>query len=102
MLTHLVDRMGKSDTALGRFAEFLEAPLAAAAGVDLRLDDPERPGKLLRSFDGFLDTHRRIASGNRDAVLREQFLGLIFVDVHGAALKQIEARNGRRASRHLA
>ena len=32
-----------------------------------------------RGFDG----KRRIAGGNRNAVLGEQFLGLIFMDVHG-------------------
>ena len=47
MLAHFVDRVGEADAALGVVAEFLELALAAAAGVDLRLDDPQRSGKLL-------------------------------------------------------
>ena len=83
MLAHLVDRMGEPDAALGAVAKFLELALAAAAGVDLRLHDPQRPGKLLRGLDRFLDAHRGIARGHRHAELREQLFGLIFVDVHG-------------------
>ncbi len=85
MLADFVDRMGEADAALGRLAEFLETALAAAAGVDLRLHDPQRPRKLLGGLDRFVDAHRGIASGNGHAILREQFLGLIFVDVHGRA-----------------
>ena len=44
----------------------------------------KRPGELLRGLDRFVDAHRGIARGNRHAIFREQFLGLIFVDVHGA------------------
>ncbi len=46
MRAHFVDRMGEADAALGVGAEFLELALAAAAGVDLRLDDPQGPGQL--------------------------------------------------------
>ena len=67
MLAHLVDRMGEADAALGAVAELLELALAAAAGVDLRLHDPKRPGQLLRRLDRFLDAHRRIARGDRNA-----------------------------------
>ena len=83
MLADLVDRPGEAHAALGVRPELLELALAAAAGVDLRLDHPQRPGKLLGRRDRFLDAHRRIARGHRHAIFREQFLGLIFVDVHG-------------------
>ena len=77
-----VDRLGEADAALGVGAQFLELALAAAAGVDLRLDHPQRSGELLGGLDRFVDAHRGMAGGNRHAELREQFLGLIFVDVH--------------------
>ena len=93
MLAHLVDRMREADAALGAVAQFLELALAAAAGVDLRLDDPQRSGKLLRGLNRLVDAHRGIARGHRHAVFREQLFRLIFVDVHGRALKQ----NGRDA-----
>ena len=85
MLAHLVDRMGEAHAALRRLAELLEFALAASAGVDLRLDDPQRSGKLVGRVDGLLDAHRGVTGRNRYAVFREQFLGLIFVDVHGRA-----------------
>ncbi len=83
-----VERLGEADAALGVGAEFLELALAAAAGVDLRLHDIERPGQLLGGLDGFLDRERGEAGGDGGAELREQFLGLIFVDVHGAPSSQ--------------
>ncbi len=51
--------------------------------MDLRLDDPERPRKLPGRGDGLLDGKRRVAGGNGNALLGEQFLGLIFMNVHG-------------------
>jgi len=72
----------EADAALGVGAELLELALAAPAGMNLRLHDIERPGQLLRGFDRPLHAHRGKARGNRNAELREQFLGLIFVDVH--------------------
>ena len=83
MLAHFVDRMREADAALGAFAKLLELALAAAAGVDLRLHDPQRPGQLARRLDGLVDAHRGIARGHRHAIFREQLFGLIFVDVHG-------------------
>ena len=76
---------GEADTALGIGAQFLELALATAAGVDLRLDDVERSGKLVDGGHRLLDAHRRDAGGDRHAKLRQQFLGLIFVDVHRTA-----------------
>ena len=99
MLAHLVDRMGEADAALGDRAKLLELALAAAAGVDLRLDDPQRSGKLARGLDRFVDAHRGIARGNRHAVFREQLFGLIFVDVHGRALNQIASSDAKPRER---
>ncbi len=99
MLADLVDRVGEADAALGVRAKLLELALAAAAGVDLRLDHPERSGKLLGGGDRLVDAHRGKAGGDRDAVLREQLFGLIFVDVHGRALKQNDGPDAKRAAR---
>ena len=49
-------------------------------------------GQLSGSGDRFVDAHRGMAGGDRHAELREQFLGLIFVDVHGAAKAQARGR----------
>src|SRR3546814_8796587 len=56
--------------------------LSAAACMVLRLDHVARSGKLLRGRDGLLDAQRGITGGHGHTEFREQFLGLIFVDVH--------------------
>ena len=47
MLANFVDRMGEPNAPLGVGTELLELALAPAAGVDLRLDDPQGPGSCL-------------------------------------------------------
>ena len=93
---HFLDRLGEADAALGIGAKLRELALAAAAGVDLRLHDPERPGQLLRGLDRLVDIHCRMARRNRHAELRKQLFGLIFVDVHrGPPLSRMPARMQR-------
>ena len=50
----LVDRLGEADAALVAGRGFLELALAAAAGMDLRLHHPDRPGELLGRGFGLL------------------------------------------------
>ena len=67
----------------GRLGELDAAALAAAAGVDLRLDDDDGGAEPLR---GLLGLGRRLgqpALGHGDAVLAKQLLRLILVNVHG-------------------
>lgn len=63
--------------------KFLELALAAAASVDLALDDVERAGKLLCGSFGFFDLENGDAFSNRRAVALQKSLGLIFVNIHG-------------------
>ena len=79
---NLVERLGQPNAALGVGAEFLELTLAAAARVDLRLHHIHRPGQRAGGGDRLVDRHRSMSRGHGDAEFREQFLGLIFVDVH--------------------
>ena len=62
------------------------AALAAATGVDLRLDDDELAAGLgdeaLRSGLRLVDGEGGVSLGHRDAVLREDLLALILVDLH--------------------
>ena len=44
---HLLDRAGEPDAALVARGRLLEPALAAAARMDLALDDPERPAEFL-------------------------------------------------------
>ena len=61
------------------------AALAAAAGMDLSLEHPNRPAQLLRRRDRLVDAVRLMPPRHRHAVLGENGLGLVFVDVHGWA-----------------
>ena len=80
--THFVGRMGEADAALRVGPELPEPALAAAAGMDLRLHHVKRSGQLVGRSDGFIDAHGGKTGRNRHTELRQQFLGLIFVDVH--------------------
>ncbi len=66
---------------VGALDQLDAAALAAAAGVDLRLDD-DRAAQAFGDFAGFGRVERHLALGNRHAVAREDGLGLIFVDFH--------------------
>ena len=81
----IVDALGQANAALGIGAQFLELALAASASVDLRLHDIQRPGQFLGACNRFFNGQRGMTGRNADAVFREQFLGLIFVDVHEAS-----------------
>ena len=90
---HFLDRLGEADAALGVGAELGELALAAAAGVDLRLHDPERPGQLLRGFHRFVDRH---GCDNRREPERRTSRAALWLDIRGyslrAALKEPTAR----------
>ena len=72
-LAHLLDRAGELDAAA----------LAAAAGMDLRLDHPDRPAQRPGGLLGLLGRVGDLPAQHGDAVLLEQRLGLVLVDVHG-------------------
>ena len=68
---------------LGLRARQLDASaLAAAAGVDLRLDDPDRAAQLLRRLGGLAHAEGRIAARHRDAEAGKDLLALVFVNLH--------------------
>ena len=62
--------------------ELYAAAFAAAAGVDLRLDDDDVGLEALRGFAGFFLGEGHFAARSGDAVAREDRLGLILVNLH--------------------
>ena len=64
------------------------AALAAAAGVDLRLDDPDRAAELLGGLDRLLDGEGRDAARHRHAELAQDFLALVLVNLHEVSLEE--------------
>ena len=59
------------------------AALAAAAGVDLRLDDDDAAAEAAGDLAGFGGVEGDFAARHRHAVPREDGFGLILVDFHG-------------------
>ena len=59
--------------------------LAAPAGVNLRLDHPERAVELAGRRLGLFGAQHDAPFGHRRAMVAEQGFRLIFVDMHGTA-----------------
>src|SRR3954467_800956 len=52
--------------------------------MDLRLDHPHAAAELLRRVERFFDAERGEPARRRHAILPEDFLALVFVDLHAA------------------
>jgi hypothetical protein len=81
---HAEHRLGRLLGLVDGLHHLDAAALAAAAGVDLRLDHPNRAAQLAGHVLRFLRGVGDDAARHRDAVFRQQALGLILVDVHGS------------------
>ena len=68
--------------AAGALGIVLEAPGATAAGMDLGFDHPDRSAQVAGGVLGFLRGESDPAAWGGDTELRQQALGLIFVNVH--------------------
>ena len=79
---------------VGVLRELDAAALAAAAGVDLRLDDDDAAAEPARDLAGLGGGERDFAARHGHAVAREDGLGLILVDFHGCS-----GPDGRRTHR---
>ena len=71
-LLHVVDRFDDLDAA----------GLAAAAGVNLCLHDPDRTAQVLGAVDRLVDAESRNAARHRHAEFAQYRLCLVFVDIH--------------------
>jgi len=69
---HLVDTVGELDAAA----------LAAATGMDLRLDNPFLTADGLRGRDRFIDRKTGLAAGYSNPVFGQNRLALILVNFH--------------------
>ena len=63
------------------------AGLAAAAGMDLRLDDPDRTAQRFRGGHCFIWRPGHAARGYRNAKTPENIFRLIFVQIHRVVLR---------------
>ena len=85
-LLDFVDRLGEAHAALFTGGGFLELALAAAARMNLRLDDPERTAEFLGGGFGFLDLENWNAARNRHSEFLENGFRLILVNIHMTVL----------------
>ncbi len=91
--------LGEADAALVAGRLLLELALAAPAGMDLRLDDPNGTGELLRRLARLTRREGRLAVGRRHAELLQELFGLVFVNVHGSASSRLMLQENGRALR---
>ena len=82
VLGGLFDRLGQAHAALLAGIGLLEAALAAPAGVNLRLHDPERAIQLACGGLGVFGFLNHAAIADRGTVLAKQSLRLVFMNVH--------------------
>ena len=78
------DGVGVIGNVLQRGGLADKARFAAAAGTDLSFDDP-RAGRQRQPVYGFIGADQATRR-NGDPVLRQQFLGIVFKQVHGKPL----------------
>src|ERR1700733_215090 len=67
---------------IDRLDHFHAAGFAAAPGMDLRLDDPDRSAEFIGGLLGLVDVESRYAARHRHAEFAQYSLGLVFVDIH--------------------
>ena len=83
---HAEDLRGELVDLLERLRHLDAAALAAAAGVNLRLDDPDLAAELARRRIRLGDRKAGHAARRRHAVLAQDLLALILVNVHVSVL----------------
>ena len=83
-VTSCMPRIWRGDLLglLGALHHLDAAALAAAAGVDLRLDDADAAAEPARDRAGLRGRRGHLAARNRHAELREDRLALILVNLH--------------------
>jgi hypothetical protein len=79
---HAQNVAGTRLDVLQRLGHLHAAALAAATRVNLRLHDPHRAAQLLGGRHRLINRERRYASRHRHVELAQNFLALVFVDLH--------------------
>ena len=79
---HAEDLAGVLADFIHRFRHLDAAALAAAAGMDLRLDHPDLAAEFLGRLDGLVDGKTGLAARRGDPELPQDLLALVFMDFH--------------------
>jgi hypothetical protein len=95
----LLDRAGQAHAAAGPRIGLGKVALAAATSMDLCLDDPERALQFAGRHLGLFGAQNGTAVRHRGAVVAQQRLCLIFVDVHAGAPSVVMHRVWHSAAR---
>ena len=95
---HAEDLAGQLLQVVHRARELDAAALAAAAGVDLGLDDPDAAAEFLSGFHRLLHRERGVAARHGHAELAQEFLALVFVDLHGSVFLKWSTKGSVRGA----
>ena len=91
---HAQHALGFGCNAVHGFDDFDAAAFAAAAGMNLRFDDPDRFLEIEREglgdIDGFVGRKGNAAARHRNAVFFQKAFGLVFMDVHESKARLFE------------
>ena len=79
---HAEDLVRVFANLLDRLRDLHATALAAAASVNLRLDDPNRAAQLLCGLDRIIHREHGLAARDRDAEFPQDFLTLVLVNLH--------------------
>ncbi|MNI27536.1 hypothetical protein D3C73_812740 [compost metagenome] len=99
---HAQDFRGQLAHVVQRARQLDATALAAAARVNLCLDDPHRSTQLFSGSHGLVDGKSGDPARHRDAKLLQQFLALILVDFHVLPVRTYEKEKvNRRTNRPM-
>ncbi len=93
---HAENLAGQRLQFVQRAGQFHTAAFAAAARVNLRLDDPDLAAQALRRIERFLHRESGIAARHRNAEVAQQLLALVFVDLHRGPMGEVAERAAAR------
>ena len=85
---HTENLRGVGSDFVQRFGHLDAAALAAATGMNLRLDHPHRAAEFLGRFYRLLNRESRNAARHWHTKLSQDFLALVFVNFHEVASRK--------------
>src|SRR5690606_6955524 len=80
---HAQDLASQAPDVFQALGNLHTATLAAATGVDLGLDHPDRAAEFLGGSDSFVNGERRDTSWDRHTESAQDLFALVFVNLHG-------------------
>src|SRR5690606_9024404 len=90
---HAQDPASQAPDVVQGLGNLHTAPLAAATGVDLGLDHPDRAAEFHGGSDSFVNGERRDTSWDRHTESAQDLFALVFVNLHGVKTRSLVMRS---------